>query len=77
MLFACCPKHFITGRVNDADTHQPIAAAAIKWLVETSEQQSARTHTVDAVQALSDARRIFQIPQYPAASLPKRKSSDA
>jgi len=57
----------VRGRVVDAQTRQPIkgAAVAIKWYTDTSDRRSGESKTVDAVQALSDEKGLFLIPEYP------------
>jgi len=66
-LINCSPKCVVRGRVVDAETQQPIkgAAVAIKWYTDTSDRRSGESETVDAVQALSDEKGVFQIPEYP------------
>ena len=66
-LITCSPKCVVRGRVVDAETRQPIkgAAVAIKWYPDTSAKRSGESETVDAVQALSDEKGLFQIPEYP------------
>ena len=66
-FLSCSPKCVVRGLVVDADTQQPIqdAAVAIRWFTGDSEQQPAEIATLDAVQALSDRKGIFKIPQYP------------
>jgi hypothetical protein len=53
--------------VVDAETLQPIkgAAVAIRWYNDDSDQQPAASKTPAAVQALTDARGFFLIPEYP------------
>jgi len=66
-LITCSPKCVVRGRVVDGETRQPIkgAAVAIKWYPDTSAKRSGESETVDAVQALSDEKGLFQIPEYP------------
>ncbi len=66
-IITCSPKCVVRGQVMDAETRQPIkgAAVAIKWYTDTSAQQSSETEIVDAMQALSDEKGVFQIPEYP------------
>ena len=66
-LISCSPKYVVRGRVVDAETQQPIkgAAIAIRWYTDYPDKQSAKTGTVDAVQAISDAEGIFKVPEYP------------
>lgn len=66
-LISCSPKYVIRGRVVDAETRQPIkgAAVAIRWYAGDSVQHSADLETLDAVQALSDEKGFFLIPEYP------------
>jgi hypothetical protein len=66
-IISCSPKCVVRGRVVDAETRQPIkgAAVAIKWYTDTGGQQSGETETVDAMQALSDEKGVFIIPEYP------------
>jgi hypothetical protein len=66
-LISCSPKYVVRGRVVDAETRQPIkgAAVAIKWYTDYPDKQSAKMKTVDAVQALSDDKGVFNIPEYP------------
>ena len=66
-LISCSPKYVVRGRVVDAETQQPIkgAAIAIRWYTDYPDKQSAKTGTVDAVQAISDNKGIFKIPEYP------------
>jgi hypothetical protein len=66
-LLSCSPKYVVRGRVVDAETQQPIkgAAIAIRWYTDYPDKQSAKTGTVDAVQAISDAEGIFKVPEYP------------
>jgi hypothetical protein len=66
-LISCSPKCVVRGRVVDAATQQPIkgAAVAIRWYTDYPAKQSAKTGTVDAVQAISDAKGVFKIPEYP------------
>ena len=66
-LISCGPKCVVRGRVVDAETRQPIkgAAVAIRWYTENSAQHSPQPETLDAVQALSDDKGVFLIPQYP------------
>ena len=66
-LISCSPKCVVRGRVVDAETRQPIkgAAVAIKWYADDSAQHSADPETLDAVQALSDDKGFFQVPEYP------------
>jgi hypothetical protein len=53
--------------VVDAETRQPIkgAAVAIRWYNDDSDQQPAASETPAAVQALTDAKGFFLIPEYP------------
>ncbi len=66
-LISCSPKCVVRGRVVDAATQQPIkgAAVAIRWYTDYPDKQSAKTGTVDAAQAVSDAKGVFKIPEYP------------
>ena len=66
-LISCSPKCVVRGRVVDAETRQPIkgAAVAIRWYTDNSTQQSPGPETLDAVQALSDDKGVFLIPQHP------------
>ena len=66
-LISCSPKMVVRGRVVDAATQQPIkgAAVAIRWYTDYPDEQSATSATVDAVQAVSDAKGVFKIPEYP------------
>jgi len=66
-LISCSPKCVVRGRVVDAASHQPIkgAAVAIRWYTDYPDKQSAKAATVDAVQAVSDAKGVFKIPEYP------------
>jgi hypothetical protein len=66
-LFSCSPKYVVRGRVVDAETRQPIkgAAVAIRWYADDSAQHSVDPETLDAVQAVSDDKGIFLIPEYP------------
>lgn len=66
-FISCSPKCVVRGRVVDAASQQPIkgAAVAIRWYSDYPDKESATTETVDAVQALSDAKGVFKIPQYP------------
>jgi hypothetical protein len=66
-LISCSPKFVVRGRVVDAATQQPIkgAAVAIRWYTDYPDKQSAKPATVDAVQAVSDAKGVFKIPEYP------------
>ena len=66
-IITCSPKCVVRGQVMDAETRQPIkgAAVAIKWYTDTSAQQASEAETVDAMQALSDEKGVFQIPEYP------------
>ena len=66
-LISCAPKSVVRGRVVDAATRQPIqgAAVAIRWYTDYPDKQSAKAGTVDAVQAVSDEKGLFKIPQYP------------
>jgi hypothetical protein len=66
-LISCSPKRVVRGRVVDAATQQPIrgAAVAIRWYTDYPDKQSAETATVDAVQAISDAKGVFKLPEYP------------
>jgi len=61
-LISCSPKYVVRGHVVDAETRQPIkgAVVAIKWYSDYPDNQS-----VDAVQALSDDKGEFNIPEYP------------
>ena len=65
-LISCSPKCVVRGRVVDAETRQPIkgAAVAIRWYTASSAPQSAELETLDAVQALSDDKGFFLIPEY-------------
>ena len=65
-LISCSPKCVVRGRVVDAETRQPIkgAAVAIRWYTDNSTQQSPGPETLDAVQALSDDKGVFLIPQH-------------
>ena len=66
-MISCSPTCAVRGRVIDADTGQPIkgAAVAIRWYTDSSGQPSAKPKTIDAVQALSDEKGVFQIPEHP------------
>ncbi|MEJ2169374.1 MAG: carboxypeptidase-like regulatory domain-containing protein [Desulfobacterales bacterium] len=66
-LISCSPKYVVRGRVVDAETRQPIkgAAVAIRWYAADSGRHSADLETLDAVQALSDEKGFFLIPEYP------------
>jgi len=66
-LISCSPKCVVRGRIVDAATQQPIkgAAVAIRWYTDYPDKQSAKTGTVDAAQAVSDAKGVFKIPEYP------------
>jgi hypothetical protein len=66
-LISCSPKCMVRGRIVDAETQQPIkaAAVAIRWYTDNSAPQSADPETLDAVQALSDDKGFFLIPEYP------------
>jgi len=66
-LISCSPKHVVQGRVVDAVTRQPIqgAAVAIRWYAIESEDQSAKTGTIEAVQSVTDAQGMFKIPKHP------------
>jgi hypothetical protein len=57
----------VRGRVIDAETRKPIegAAVAIRWYSKNPTHQSAKTETVDAVQAISNGKGEFKIPEYP------------
>ena len=65
-LISCGPKYVVRGRVIDAETRKPIegAAVAIRWYSENRTHQSAKTKTIDAVQALSNGKGVFKIPEY-------------
>ncbi len=67
LFVSCSPKCVVRGRVVDAETGRPIegAAVAIRWYAEYPDQQSDKSETVDAVQALSDDLGVFKIPEYP------------
>jgi len=64
---SCSPKCVVRGRVVDAETQQPIkgAAIAIRWYTDYPDKQSSKTGTVDAVQAISDNKGMFEVPEYP------------
>ena len=66
-FISCSPKYVVRGRVVDAATQQPIkgAAVAIRWYTDYPDKQSVKPATVDAVQAVSDAKGVFKIPEYP------------
>ena len=66
-LISCSPKCVVRGRVVDAETQQPIknAAIAIRWYTDYPDKQSAKSGTIDAVQAISDDKGVFKIPEYP------------
>ena len=66
-LISCSPKRVVRGRVVDAATQQPIkgAAVAIRWYTDYPDKQAATSGTVDAVQAISDAKGAFKLPEYP------------
>jgi hypothetical protein len=66
-LISCSPKRVVRGRVVDAATQQPIkgAAVAIRWYTDYPDKQSAKSGTVDAAQAISDAKGVFKLPEYP------------
>jgi hypothetical protein len=65
-LFSCSSKCMVRGRVVDAETGLPIdgAAVAIRWYTEYPDKQSAKRKNIDAVQALSNDKGIFTIPEY-------------
>ena len=65
-LISCSPKCVVRGRVVDAASQQPIkgAAVAIRWYTDFPDKPSAKTGTVNAVQAVSDAKGVFTIPEY-------------
>ena len=67
LLVTCSPKCEVHGRVVEAETRQPIdgAAVAIRWYSENPSQQSSKTGTIDAVQALSNGKGQFKVPKYP------------
>ncbi len=67
LLVSCSPKCVVRGSVVDAETGRPIegAAVAIRWYSESPDKQSAKSETVDAVQALSDDQGVFKVPEYP------------
>ena len=66
-LVSCSPKSVVRGRVVDAETRQPIegAAVAVRWYTDYPDNQSTKRGTVDAVQAVSDDKGVFNIPEYP------------
>ena len=66
-LVSCSPKCVVRGRVVDAHTGQPIkgAAVAVRWYSEDPGKQPAKSGTFQAVQALSNDKGQFEIPEYP------------
>ena len=66
-LMSCSPKCVVRGCVVDAETHQPIkgAAVAIRWYNDDSDQQPDAPEMPAAVQALTDAKGLFSVPEYP------------
>ena len=69
-FISCSSKYVVRGRVVDAKTQQPIkgAAVAIRWYTDHPDQPSAKPATVDAAQAVSNAKGVFKIPEYPEKS---------
>jgi hypothetical protein len=66
-IAACSPKIMASGRILDAETHQPIkdAAVAIRWLEGASAQGMEKAITFEAHQTRSDDKGVFQFPEYP------------